>query len=479
MQLKLLFIYFLLLSQLITGQEKSAKLLLADSSMIHAAASVYIVNSETGEPIFEINPERSLTPASVMKLVTSSAALELLGPEYTFKTRIGYTGSLNQHSGVLKGNVIIEGGGDPVLGSENFISHYENFLENWINEIRKLGIKKVEGRVITDDSRYDYQPVPPKWLWEDAGNYYGAGAYGLSVFDNSFEIHFRTFAEGSIPVIKGFNPEFCRYELINRLKASGDSDKGYIFSAPYGNKGWIEGSIPANREDFVLKASVSDPPLLLAKIITKMLDSAGISVSGEPSSARIMSKSSDMKPVVISEISSPPLKRIIEVLNHESVNLYAEHLLKELGKIYRNDGTTIAGVDVLYKFLEDSGINSDGIFLEDGSGLSPVNSISAKRVAEILSYMRNSSKYFNDFYASLPEAAKEGTLKNCFSDPVFRENLRAKSGSMTRVRSYAGYCRTLSGNDLTFCIIINNYSGSSQKIITGIEDMLKEAILQK
>jgi len=479
MHLKFLFIYFLLLSQLITAQEKAIKLLLADSSMIHAAASVYIVNSETGEPIFELDPEMSLTPASVMKLVTSSAALELLGPEYTFKTRIGYTGSLNQHSGLLKGNIIIEGGGDPVLGSENFISHYGNFLENWINEIRKLGIKKVEGRVITDDSRYDYQPVPPKWLWEDAGNYYGAGAYGLSIFDNSFEIHFRTFAEGSIPVIKGFNPEFCRYELINRLKASGNSDKGYIFSAPYSDNGWIEGSIPANREDFVLNASVSDPPLLLAEIITKMLDSTGISVSGDPSTARIISNSSGMKPVIISEISSPPLKVIIEVLNHESVNLYAEHLLKELGKIYRNDGTTVAGVDVLYEFLEDSRINSAGIFLEDGSGLSPMNSISAKGVAEILSYMRNSSKFFNDFYASLPEAGKEGTLKNCFSDPVFNGNLRAKSGSMTRVRSYAGYCRTLSGNDLTFCIIINNYSRTSQRIVTRIEEILKETILNK
>jgi D-alanyl-D-alanine carboxypeptidase/D-alanyl-D-alanine-endopeptidase (penicillin-binding protein 4) len=210
-----------------------------------------------------------------------------------------------------------------------------------------------------------------------------------------------------------------------------------------------------------------------------MLDSSGISVTEDPSTARIISTFSDMKPVFISEISSPPLKGIIEVLNHESVNLYAEHLLKELGKVYRNDGTTDAGVDVLYEFLKDSGINTGGIFLEDGSGLSPVNSISAKGVAEILFHMRNNSEYFNEFYTSLPEAGKEGTLKTCFSDPVFRDNLRAKSGSMTRVRSYAGYCRTLSGNDLTFCIIINNYSGSSQKIITGIEEMLKEAILYK
>jgi D-alanyl-D-alanine carboxypeptidase/D-alanyl-D-alanine-endopeptidase (penicillin-binding protein 4) len=267
--------------------------------------------------------------------------------------------------------------------------------------------------------------------------------------------------------------------VSNQLVASGDADKGYVFAAPYSDTGWLAGSIPVNRNDFILKASIPDPPKLLAKIIDSKLDSAGIDVSGSPSTTRIEKKSYDQDLVIISEVLSPPLKEIIEVLNHESVNMFAEHLLKELGKAYKSKGTTMAGVEVVKQFLEDRGIEDSGIFMEDGSGMSPLDAINAKGMASLLLFMKNGSKYFPDFYYSLPDAGKEGTLKSYFRDPVLDSKIKAKSGSMTRVRSYAGYLKTMSGKDLVFCIIVNNFSGPFQKIVTGIEEILKEAILNK
>jgi D-alanyl-D-alanine carboxypeptidase/D-alanyl-D-alanine-endopeptidase (penicillin-binding protein 4) len=476
---RLIFILFLLIPQLIEGQAKALEMLLADSSMQHSSVSICILNTSNGETVFDYNANKSYIPASVMKLLTSAAALELLGPEYRFRTKIGYTGTLNKITGRLTGDIIITGGGDPALGSEYFKVQYHDFLKNWIVEIRNLGIKKVEGRIITDDSRYDYQPVPAKWLWEDSGNYYGAGAYGLSVFDNTFEIHFRTSFDGSTPLITGIVPEICRYELSNQLTASGNSNKGYVFAAPYNYYGWLAGYIPSNREDFVLKASINDPPLLLAKIIDSMLDSAGIKVTGNPSTARLETNLKDNDLEIIAEVVSPPLKDIIIVLNHESVNLFAEHLVKELGKIFAKNGCTAAGIEILYKFLDESGIDSGGMFFEDGSGMSPLDAITSRGLAELLLFMRTKGKYFNEFYTSFPDAGKEGTLKNYFKDPVFDSTFKAKSGSMTRVRSYAGYLKTMSGNDMAFSILINNYSGPSQKIITGIEEILKETILNK
>jgi len=476
---KLVILQFLFFPQLMAGQGKALELLMADSSMMHSSVSLCILNTGTGETVYEFNAEKSLIPASVLKLVTSAAALELLGPEYCFRTKLGYTGYLNSMAGLLTGDIIIIGGGDPALGSEYYKDHYQNFLKNWITEIRNLGIKKIEGRIITDDSRYDFQPVPAKWLWEDTGNYYGAGAYGLSVFDNTYEIHFRTSDDGSNPIITGIVPDICLYKLSNQLIASGNSDKGYVFAAPYNDYGWLAGFVPVNREDFVLKASVSDPPLLLSEIIDSMLDSAGIVVSGDPSTARLEKNFMENKLKIIDEVVSPPLKDIIEVLNHESVNLFAEHLLKELGKIYNNNGTTAAGIEVLFKFLEDSGINTSGMFIEDGSGMSPMDAVTSGGLADLLLFMRTKGKYFNEFYTSLPDAGKEGTLTNYFKNPVFDSNLKAKSGSMTRVRSYAGYFRTMSGNEMAFSILINNYSGPPQKIITGIEEILKEIILNK
>jgi len=452
--------------------------LIADSSMLHASMSLYITDSDNKEPVFEYNAEKSLTPASVMKLVTTAAAIELLGPQYTFKTVIGYTGELNKRTGKLKGDIVIKGGGDPCLGSPYFTDEYRDFPDKWIAEIGKLGIKKIEGRVITDDSYYDFQPVPAKWLWEDAGNYYGAGAYGLSVFDNTYEIRFMSDAESRL-IVKEIIPYECRTEFANWLTAAGTADEGYVFAAPYSTNGWLAGTIPSNLDDFVLKASVADPPLLMAKMTNKKLKAAGISVSEEPTTFRLEQLTAGEKIVQIAEITSPPLSEIIDVLNHESVNLYAEHLVKELGKKYSGKGSTEAGVKILKEFLKNSGIGTEGMFIEDGSGLSPVNSINAKGLAEVLYYMKKNGRYFPEYYNSLPDAGKNGTLKNYFRDPVFDSRLKAKSGSMTRVRSYAGYFTTMSGKEMIFSIIINNYTGTSRHLITGIEDIIKETILNK
>ena len=461
------------------AQERSLEKFLNDSSLMHASVSLCVADAGTGEIIKEYNSGISLAPASVMKLITSAAALELLGPQYTFKTKIGYTGSLNKSSGKLTGNIVIRGGGDPALGSNYFSDHYYNFLTNWIAEIKKLGINKIEGRVIADDSYYDFLPVPAKWLWEDAGNYYGAGAYGLSVFDNTYEIHFKTHSDSSQCIIKEIVPKECRVELSNFLVASGTSDEGYVFAAPYGTNGWLAGTIPVNKKDFVLKASITDPPLLLAKIVNEKLEAAGIKISGDPTTIRLEHNGLAENIVPITETISPQLSDIIEVLNHESVNLFAEHLIKELGKTFKNNGSTAAGVEVIKEFLNNSGINTDGMFIEDGSGLSPLNAVNTRELVNLLIYMKNKGKYFPEYYSSFPDAGKDGTLKNYFKDPVFDSRLKAKSGSMTRVRSFAGYFTTISGRNMTFSIIINNYSGPSKNIISGIEDIVKEIILNK
>ena len=458
------------------SQEKSSETFHADSSLTHASVSLCVANAKTGDIIIDYNSGISLTPASVMKVITTAAALELLGPEYTFKTTVGYTGSLNKRSGKLRGNIVILGGGDPALGSNYFSDHYCDFVYNWVTEIAKLGIRRIEGRVITDDSYYDFFPVPAKWLWEDEGNYYGAGAYGLSVYDNTYEIHFKTLSDSSAPAIKEIIPDECRFELSNFLISSGTTSEGYVFAAPYSKNGWLAGKIPVNQDDFVLKASITDPPLLLARILNDKLKARGIRTSGNPTTIRLESKYKTEKVVPVIETISPPLADIIEVLNHESVNLFAEHLIKELGKKFKNNGSTASGADVIIEFLKNSGIDTNGMFIEDGSGLSPLNAINTRELVNLLVYMKNRGKYFTEYYSSFPDAGKDGTLKNYFKDPLFDSRLKAKSGSMTRVRSFAGYFTTISGKKMVFSLIINNYSGPSAKIISGIEENIRELI---
>ncbi|HEX7492673.1 MAG TPA: D-alanyl-D-alanine carboxypeptidase/D-alanyl-D-alanine-endopeptidase, partial [Bacteroidales bacterium] len=366
--------------------------------------------------------------------------------------------------------------GDPALGSKYFGDHYKNFLPGWVEEISKLGIKKITGRVISDDSYYDFLPVPAKWLWEDMGNYYGAGAYGLSVFDNTYEIHFKTLSDSITPAIKDIIPTECKSELSDYLVVSGNTSDGYVFAAPYSIYGWLSGTIPSNQDDFVLKASITDPPLLLAKILNTKLKAGGIKISGSPTTIRLVKNYSAENIVPIIQTSSPKLSEIIEVQNKESVNLFAEHLIKELGKKFKNNGTTASGAKVIIEFLKNSGLDTNGMFIEDGSGLSSFDAINTKELVRLLVYMRNKGKYSTEFYSSFPDAGKEGTLKDYFKDPLFDSRLKAKSGSMTRVRSFAGYFTTLSGKKMVFSIIINNFSGPSKKIISEIEENLRELI---
>lgn len=448
---------------------------LSDSALIHASVSLCIIDADSGKIIFQHDAYRSLTQASILKLVTTATALELLGRDYQFKTEAGYSGKI-RNGKILKGDIIIKGGGDPSLGSENFPENYNGFLDKWVKDFKALGIKKVTGRIIADDSYYDYEPVPGGWGWDDLSNYYGAGAYGLSVYDNTLQIRFTTGETGSSPVVTGMIPQE-NIEFKNYLIASGSTDNGYIFLAPYTNKGWISGTIPVNSQEFILKGSIPDPPLLLAKEFCRKLIEAGIKVKGIPVTSRVLPGQESENISAVSRTLSPPLSAIIEVLNHKSVNLYAEHLIKELGKKYKSSGSTEAGIEVVREFLDSAGIDTEGMFFEDGSGLSGRDAVNSAVMTKLLLFMKNKGKFFSEYFNSLPEAGIDGTLKSYFKDPVFDSRLRAKSGSMTRVRSYAGYFTTLSGKQMIFCVIINNYTGTSRKVVSGIEEMLKEIII--
>lgn len=458
----------------ITGYSQATLQFLTDSAFMHATVSALVQNVHSRDIIFELNSGKNLAPASIQKLITSAVALEMLGPEYRFATILGYTGTID-NSGVLSGDLVIQGGGDPALGSAEFPEYYDGFTDKWLNEVKKIGIKEIRGRVLTDDSYYDYNPVPSKWLWEDAGNYYGAGVYGLSLYDNVCEIHLKTSTGNTRPQITGIYPPESRIVFSNQLLASGSSDNGYVFAAPYSTNGWLSGTVPANSGDFVLKASITDPPMLMSRLMNRKLKEAGIKIMDEPSTVRLLQH----KPQSLTQIMttfSPPLRSIIEVMNHKSINLYAENLVKELGKKFMNDGSTDAGLKVIRRYIDETGISSDFICMEDGSGLSHLNSFSAQDLTGLLIYMGKKGSHFSDYLASLPTPGT-GTLKYSFMDPVFASRLNAKSGSMTRARSYAGYFRTVKGNEMAFCIMVNNFSGPVSHVVEVIENTLKEIIL--
>lgn len=462
-----------------SAQEDNFIRFLQDSVMINASVSFEVADADSGNIIYSYNPDFDLIPASTMKLITSAAALEMLGPLHTFKTELGYRGVLNNRSGRLTGDIIIKGGGDPCLGSEYFSYHYGDFIQKWVDAIKDAGIKKIEGRIIADDSYFDYEPVPPRWLWEDMGVSYGAGVFGLSAFDNICRIKLKVNpGTREVKIIETI-PELPGFSFKCYLQPDSIGENWYVLSVPYSTSGWLSGTIPWDTAAYILDASIPDPPLLIADMLHRRLASAGIKVSGEPSTARKTEYKAVSDMVYITETSSPLLSVITERLNKESINLYAEHFLKEMGKQFRGEGTNSGGLYVIRGFLSRAGIDTTSLFLEDGSGLSSRTAISANALTKLLIYMKHNGKYFNEFLYSLPEGGSNGTLSKFFTDQLFQSNLRAKSGSMTRVRCYAGYFSSISGKNYAFSILVNNFRGGSPYIINNIEAILKDFILYK
>lgn len=460
------------------SQEDLLDILVADTSLRHAAIAYSVVDIESGEVLLDHEGERNMTPASLLKVVTTAAAIELLGSTYTFTTSIGYKGTIDKSTGTLSGDIVILGGGDPTLGSPRFQEHYGDIIGTWVNAIGEAGIREISGRIVADDSYYDYEPTPSKWPWEDIGNYYGAGVYGISFQDNAYTIAFRTSTEGSHPLVKNVTPEELDLHLENRLIASGSIDRGYIYAAPYSTHGWITGSIPTNRADFRLRGSVTDPPKLLSTILNKNLLESGISTNGLPTSRRLMGEQAvgvydDI--VIINSITSPPLREIIKTMNHESVNLYAEHLLKECGKRSFGYGSSDNGIRAIGQFLTRVGVDIDHLSLVDGSGLSPFNSITVNDITALLRYMSSSGREFSSYFDSFPRAGVDGTLSNKFRGSLF-SSVRAKSGTMDGVRGYAGYMTTASGKRVAFCLVINKYYGETPPLQRKIEELIQETI---
>ena len=435
----------------------------------HATIGVYLEDAATGEMLGSFNPHLSLAPASTLKLVTTATALEVLGPDYRFSTRLALSGTVRNDT--LAGDLVIVGGGDPALGSKYFAEHYlkDYFLKTWVDSLYACNIRYIRGNIIPDASIYDDQTIPPTWIWEDMGNYYGAGVSGLSFCDNLCEIHLWSSPAAGRPTrILSVNPVIPGVTFDNRVVSSDDQrDQAYVFGSPFDSQRVIRGTIPKGKKDFVIRASVPNPAQLLAGEFRNLARTRGIKIGGQISGDKTRSYKSM---VTLATTFSPPLKDLISVTNHESVNLFAEHLLKHLAYVETGAGTTPEGIRVVTDFWKNKGIDTEGLFLCDGSGLSRLNALTGKQMVQVLAYMKK-SRNGDVFFHSIP-AVPDGTLYS-FNPQHFPEKcLRAKSGSMTRIRCYAGLLRTASGREVLFDIALNNFACSQNEAIDAIEKLL-------
>jgi serine-type D-Ala-D-Ala carboxypeptidase/endopeptidase (penicillin-binding protein 4) len=402
-----------------------------DCAIDHAIVGIYAVRMDTEEVLIDQNSDLSLNPGSCMKIVTTGAALHVLGVDARFITHLEYDGLIEE--GTLHGNLYIKGGGDPCLGSDRIVGSlpWMGQIEVWRDAIQKLGIRKIVGKVIGDASSWEKALAAPSWLAEDLGNYYGAGASALSFHENSYLLTFKPGAkEGDPALILRTEPPILGIDFQNEVKTGPlhSGDQACIYGSEFSPLQFIRGTVPAAEAEFSIKGAIPDPASLASRFLRESLRKGGISIEGNeltPQNPR----------VPFHATSSPTIGEIVHWTNQKSVNLYAEHLLKQMGKVVYNEASTAAGIKAVTDFWNREKIDLGGFKMFDGSGLSRKNLITAKQLVRMLHKMKGSIP-FPIFFESLP------TQEN---------GIQAKSGSMSQIKAYAGYA-----GPIAFAIMVNN-----------------------
>lgn len=428
-----------------------------------ASIGIELCDLQTGEVLAKHQSEKSLTPASTQKLITTATALEILGADFKFKTDVLITGGIDKN-GTLMGNLVIRGFGDPTLSSKYFPKN-NHFITSVYSELKKLGIRQINGQLLTDYSYYE-SSIPRTWIWEDIGNYYGAVPHPISYKDNTYTIHFESKEAGQLTQIKKVDNKPFNLKLTNKVMASKiNRDRAYIFGGTSSSQRSVEGTIPENRSDFKVKGALSRPELVLLKDLKAFLIAGGIPIKNEVHRVKTQK--------TLLQFKSPPLSDIVALTNQKSVNLFADHLLFEIAIKQKKQANWKIGTEAIKAFWQSKGINSKGLFLHDGSGLSHFNAIPAHTLNQILIYM-NKSENAKAFFNSLPVAGKNGTLKNFGKQSPLINKFKAKTGSMTGVRSYSGILTKNDGKQVFISFIINNYSCTSKLISKQFKDLLLE-----
>lgn len=439
----------------------------------------------SGDLIYRYDEGKSLTPASVMKLVTTATALDLLGSDFRFETVLEYDGKIEQ--GVLRGNLYIRGGGDPSLGSAFFADdrnayHPDDnaFMPQWIEALTKAGIHTVNGRVIADERVFDSVGVSGKWMVEDLGNYYAAGSYGLSVFDNRYSLLFRSGSPGEKLKIKQTVPTIEGLRFHNNLTAASiRSDSAYISGMPFANERYLHGVVPAGRENYILRGDIPDPALFLAEYTTEKLVQAGFEITGKPTCCRLLAEKgtvSSEKRTPVCVTLSPRLAEIAGVTNEVSHNLYADALLKTVGLRYQPQHRELIssaerGVKVVLDHWRKKGLDTSALKLYDGSGLAATDKVTAAFICDLLLYMSKESSAAEAFMQGIPRVGADGSVRNFLKGSQLQGRASLKSGGMGGVRAYAGYIRK-DNRTYAVALIVNNYAGESRLVTKEIEKLL-------
>jgi len=388
-------------------------------------------------------------------VVTTSAALEKLGPDFRFRTGV-YTNGTIAPDGTVSGDLILVGRGDPNLTDPyNELFEKPTFLE-LAEELKSLGIQSIRGDIIGDDSYFDTDSPVKGWTSRDLRTLYGAPVTALSVNNNVLFVTAQP-TKYNERVIVGLDPHTSFFRIRNQTRTGGRRSK-LTMSVQLirgSNTIVVSGTLPLTKT-FSRAVILEKSAEVAAAIMKDALQKQGITVQGRVTATHCgdVTEEEQGKWRLLAEHKSPPLIRALEIINKRSQNLHAEMLLRTLGAEFKGSGTNEAGLQVVKEFLVESGIDSEKIKLNDGCGLSRENLFTPRFQTSLLHFL-SQRYYFDLFRNTLAVSGTDGTLKNRLSATDVRGSIHAKTGTLNGVTNLAGYMTTKSGRNLVFTIFAN------------------------
>ena len=461
-----------------TLPELQAKIseILAKPELQSAMVGVKVVSLDNGRVLFEENAHKLLLPASNMKLYTVAAALDRLSPDYRFITSV-FTYVLPDASGRIRGDLTIYGRGDPSIAARFNNGDYLKVINDLATRIAAAGVKRVEGDLIGDEGFFIGPKYGSGWTWEDLTWYYGAEITPLSVNDNALDLFIKSGPAVGQPAVITTGPPDPLLTIVNKVttSAKGVRRELSIHRGLAENTITITGSIALD-DGYSGGIGISHPALLFVYLLRSSLAQKGVVVRGksrttgeimqppliDPSSP--VAGGAPLPRVEIARLESPPFSVIAAQTLKPSQNLYTELILRTLGTMTiapptmsrLNQTSENLGVEVVKTFLKNIGIRPDSLVLDDGSGLSRSDMVTAESTVQLLDYM-SKHRYATVFRDALPIAGVDGTLRNRMRGTAAENNVRAKTGSLSSAASLGGYVTTAAGEKLAFTIMVNNY----------------------
>ncbi len=451
-----------------TGLKGAIDTILTDARLDGGAASVVVADATTGETLYQRDGADRLMPASNTKLPTSVAAMALLGPDYRYRTDALSTGS--RHGPVLRGDLYLRGTGDPTTLAEDY--------DELAAQVAESGIKRITGRLIADDTRFDTQRLGRSWAADDESSYYSAQISALTVAPDTDYDSGTVVVEAAPGAEPGAAPRLTLtpptdYVDIDARAAktvpAGQPDTLTVERRHGSNTISVTGNIPVGANPTKEWVTVWEPTGYAAAVFADALTAHGVRVTGPTHLGRPTPK--DAK--TLATHTSMPLKELMHPFMKLSNNMHAEALTKTIGHETAGNGTWNAGLAAISAHLAEEGVDTATLRQVDGSGLSRMNNIPAAQFAKLLLAVRT-APWYADWYASLPVAcapdrAVGGTLRSSMCKTPAALNARAKTGSLTGASALSGYVTDAGGRELVYSIVLNNYLASSVK---SVEDAI-------